>query len=214
MSNLKRIICGLGGVMSLQVIGWIFLAILVYPGGFSLIHSSSVDLLAPTNMNEQPNHLSPLIFLCSLIIFGVFTLPMWLVIPTPFTKTMRETGLSTLGSVLGLMGTVIILKAIVAFINKTGYGDLPYYVLFFTLSFFVYSLAILYNPEISNNYSLSGLVMMGVVIVYISTAMELRLLGNLLFFWVIINENILIYCVWPELRPARSRGTLKTENIT
>lgn len=105
ITSIRWLGCALAVFGILQFLFLTFLAILFYPGGYNFFGYFLSDLGTVRARNGELNQISSALFLVTFSILAGSLIPFWLILRTLFTNSSLERGLSTLGSIMGLLST-------------------------------------------------------------------------------------------------------------
>ena len=193
--NWKYLGCFFGIIGCIQFIIITIIAMLFYPGGYSFWNNffSHLGFTKSAN-NGQPNTISSLLFIITMILGGIFFIPFWLSIRTIFTETKRLRYTTWFGTILGLISCPLL--AMVALIPGDIMRDQHLLVtmlffFFFALGIIVYSIAMLFNKNYDNFYAYIGFAMAVLLLLYMSifllNAAVQKITVYVLFSWIIIQ---------------------------
>ena len=195
LKNGKYLGCFLGIIGCLQFIIITIIAMLFYPGGYSFWDNffSHLGFTKSAN-NGQPNTISFMLFITTMTITAIFSIPFWLSIRTIFTETKKLRYTSWIGTIIGLTSCpfVILIALTPGDIMRAQHILVTMlFFLLFALAIIVYSIAILFNKEYENLYAYVGFAMAILLLLYMSifllNAAVQKITVYVLFSWVIIQ---------------------------
>lgn len=206
--SIGRLACLSTIFSSLQFLLLTTLAALFYPGGYDYLGYYFSDLGAVVARNGTSNSFSSTLFFITLTLTGLTMIPLWLILPSLFRESTVEKVMSILGSIIGLI-VVPLLIATGIFPMDTQpelHGFFARYMfLSFGIAILIYSIAIVFNQNYSNFYSIIGLAIFILVIIYVFVE-----LGDLSTFVqkVIVYSYILwafiqVFRIWPSVNPEK-----------
>lgn len=195
LKNRKYLGCFLGIIGCLQFIIITIIAMLFYPGGYSFWDNffSHLGFTKSAN-NGQPNTISFMLFITTMTITAIFSIPFWLSIRTIFTETKKLRYTSWIGTIIGLTSCpfVILIALTPGDIMRAQHILVTMlFFLLFALAIIVYSIAILFNKEYENLYAYVGFAMAILLLLYMSifllNAAVQKITVYVLFSWIIIQ---------------------------
>ncbi|MHA1969259.1 MAG: hypothetical protein ACW964_15845 [Candidatus Hodarchaeales archaeon] len=184
------------------------LAALLYPGGYDYLGYYFSDLGAVVARNGASNSFSSTMFFITLTLTGLAIIPLWLILPSLFKESTVERLLSILGSIIGLIA-VPLLIAIGMFPMDTQselHGFFARYMfLSFGIAILIYSIAIVVNQNYSNFYSLIGLAIFILVIIYVFFELgDLHtFVQKVIVYSYIVWAFIQVFRIWPSVKPEK-----------
>ncbi len=183
------------------------IAALFYPGGYDYLGYYFSDLGAVTARNGASNTFSSTLFFIALTVTGIFMIPTWLILPSLFKGSVYEKITSYLGTGFGLLATPLIIG--IAIFPMDTESDLhgfyaQYFFLAFGFAILIYSIAILLNKDYSNFYSIFGLAIFVLVLIYVFVYFgDLRtFLQKVIVYSYIIWAAIQVMRIWPSVEPS------------
>jgi hypothetical membrane protein len=199
---------------SLQIFLVTLIAAFVYPGGYNNFKYFLSDLGRVLAINGEPNSISSMLFVLTIIITDFSLVPFWLILRTLFTNSTIEKRLSSLGSVAGLTAIPLLIGAAL-FPTDTQFEMHKFFArfsfFFFTIAILIYSIVILINSNYPNSSAIIGL-----LIVILSFLFAIRIFGEIqaliqkivvysYIFWACIQ----VFYIWPPLKPKESMSVEK-----
>ena len=168
LKDWKRLGCILAVIGAIQFILFTFIAIIFYPGGYSMM-DNFLSHLGQTEVNGESNSISYFFWTIATIIAGLALIPFWLVIQTLFTKT-RGKRLSIIGTGFGAVSSPF-LMGVGIFSTSThtdahGIVTLIFFLLF-AASIATYSGAILLNKEYPDMYAYVGVAFSILIVLFV-----------------------------------------------
>lgn len=183
------------------------IAALFYPGGYDYLGYYFSDLGAVTARNGTPNTFSSTLFFIALTLTGIFSIPTWLILPSLFKGSTYERITSYLGTGFGLLATPLIIG--IAIFPMDTEGELHgfyarYFFLAFGVAILIYSIAILLNKDYSNYYSIFGLTIFILVLIYVFVSLGdiHTFVQKVIVYSYIIWASIQVIRIWPSVEPS------------
>jgi hypothetical membrane protein len=197
LKSWKRLSCIISLFGGLQFIVVTFIAMFFYPDGYSFTEDYFSHLGTTVNMKTgSPNDVSRFLFVMACVITGVCLIPFWIVLLTLFTASKLMKALSLFGSLLGVISCPF-LMGIGIFAGDTQPSlhvlSTRMFFLLFAAAILIYSIAILFNAEYQNIYSIIGIAFSILIVLFV------------LRFFIQINvimQKIIVYgfCSWALLQ--------------
>ena len=168
---------------------------LFYPGGYSFWDNffSHLGFTKSAN-NGQPNIISFVLFITTMTIAAIFSIPFWLSIRTIFTETKKLRYTSWIGTIIGLIScpfSILIALTPGDIMRDQHILVTRLFFLLFALAIIVYSIAILFNKEYENLYAYVGFAMAILLLLYMSVfllnAAVQKITVYVLFSWIMIQ---------------------------
>lgn len=182
------------------------IAALFYPGGYDFFGYYFSDLGTVLARNGASNSFSSTLFFITLTLVSIFMIPIWLILPTLFKESTVEKVLSYIGSVFGFIASP--LAFLVGFFPADTESDLhsfvaQYFFLAFGLAILIYSIAILINQNYSNYFSLIGLAIFLLVLVYVFLNLGdwSTFVQKVIIYSYIVWAFIQVFRIWPSVKP-------------
>jgi len=167
--NWKQIGCLITVIGALQFMIMSSLAMVFYPGGYS-VFNDYLSHLGLTKVNGGSNTISFWLWIIATNVAGLTLIPFWLVINTLFTKTRTEHVLSSIGMVLGVIsGPFLMGIGIFPADTRPDAHEISTIIFFllFAIAIAIYSIAILYNTDYPNLYAYVGVIFSIVIVLFI-----------------------------------------------
>jgi hypothetical membrane protein len=191
---------------SLQFFLVTLIAAFVYPGGYNNFKYFLSDLGRVVAINGEPNTISSMLFVLTIMITSFTLVPFWLILRTLFTNSTIEKGLSSLGSIAGLTAIPLLIGAAL-FPTDTQFEVhkflARFFFFFFTIAILIYSIAILINQKYSNSSTIIGL-----LIFLLSILFAIRIFGEfqalvqkIVIYSYIFWACVQVFYIWPPLKP-------------
>jgi hypothetical protein len=192
----KRIGAYLGILGGIIFVVATFIAMLIYPGGYSFLENS-FSALGHTVINSTPSMLSYYLFVTACTGAAVCLIPFLFAMRTLFTETTSLKALSWFGTLLGLASTPN-LSALAVFAGNVSpdiHGNTTrLFFILIMLGILFYSIAIVMNSEYKNIYASIGFIvvivcafhiigMFGVLSAYFGTALWQKVAVYALVLW-------------------------------
>ena len=197
LKSWKHLSCFISLFGGLQFIFVTFIAMYFYPDGYSFTEDYFSHLGTTVNIKTgSPNDISRFLFVLACIITGICLIPFWIVISTLFTASKLMKSLSSFGTLLGIISCPF-LMGIGIFAGDTQHSlhvlSTRMFFLLFAAAILIYSIAILFNAEYQNIYSLIGIAFSILIVLFV------------LRFFIQINvimQKIIVYgfCLWALLQ--------------
>jgi hypothetical membrane protein len=213
--SLGRLACVSTAFPALQLLLLTSLAAILYTGGYDYFGYYFSDLGRVSARNGEPNPVSSLLFLVTVSVFAVFTIPFWITLYSFFRKTTVEKILGLLGSLSGLL-TAPLLIGVGIFPMDTRMAEHSFFAAYFFLAIgfalLMYSIAMLFNREYSNFYSIIGFVLFPLIIIYVAPLFGIvivpldgfrALVQKIIVYGFIIWDFTLIFRIWPSVEPGK-----------
>jgi len=165
-----REIGAISGIISgLQFVVLSFVDMLIYPGGYNFFENYFSQLgLSVINSVDTP--LNWFLFATATTLGGILTIPFYLSIRTVFTETRVQKALSGLGTALGLVAAPCLagigIFAADLFLFEHAWSTIIFFVLT-AIAITTYSIAILLKSDYNNLYSLVGIIVAIICLLYI-----------------------------------------------
>ncbi len=204
--SIGRLACLSTIFSSLQFLLITTLAALFYTGGYDYLGYYFSDLGAVVARNGASNSFSSTLFFITLTVTGITMIPFWLILPSLFKESTVEKVLSISGSVLGLIGVPLLIA--IGIYPMDTQSELhgffaQYFFLAFGIAILIYSIAIVFNNNYSNFYSLIGLAIFILVIIFVFVELGdlSTLVQKVIVYSYIIWAFIQVFRIWPAVRP-------------
>jgi hypothetical protein len=166
LKSIGRLSCVSAIFGILQSLILTFFAILFYPGGYNFFMYFLSDLGTVRARNGDLNPVSSFLFSIAFSILALSLIPFWLIIRTLFTETIFEKVLSALGSVMGLISTLIVV-GVVLYPMDTQFDVHEFLALSYSfslaLAIFFYSVAIILNQDYPNYIAIVSFILFIVI---------------------------------------------------
>ena len=210
--SVGRLACLSTIIASLQFIIITSFAAIFYPGGYDYFGYYFSDLGAVVARNGESNLVSSSLFFIALTSTGLLMIPFWLILPSLFKKSTIERVMSILGSIFGLIAVPLLIG--VAIYPMDTQSDLHnFFARCFFLAFgtaiLIFSIAIVINQSYSNFYSLLGLgiFLLVIIFVFVSLGDWTTFVQKVIVYSYIIWAFIQIFHIWPSVGPRELAST-------
>jgi len=206
--SIGRLVCVSTTFTALQYLLLTFIAAFIYPGGYDYFGYNFSALGRVNAINGDPNPVSSLLFLAACSITGILMIPFWIIIYSLFRKTTIEKILGLIGSLSGLLATPFLI-GLGVYPSDTQSLEHDFFARCFFLAFafaiLLYSLAILFNQEYSNIYSIIGLMIFLLVIIYVFVPLYDfgPLTQKVIVYSYIIWAFSQVFRIWPSVEPGK-----------
>ena len=183
------------------------IAALFYPGGYDYLGYYFSDLGAIIARNGTSNGFSSALFTFSLILIGIFMIPIWLILPSLFKGSSFQKITSYIGTCFGLLASPLIIgTGIFPMDTESELHGLfaRYFFLAFGVAILVYSITILLNKDYSNYYAVFGFLIFILVLIYIYVSLgDLRtLVQKIVVYSYIVWGSLQVIRIWPFVEPS------------
>jgi hypothetical protein len=207
--SIGRLVCVSTAFTALQYLVLTFIAAFLYPGGYDYFQYNFSALGRVNAINGEPNPISSFLFLVACSITGILTIPFWIIIYSLFRKTIIEKILAISGSVSGILGSPLLIGLAVypSDTQSITHGFFArYFFLAFAIAILLYSVAILFNREYSNIFSIIGLAIFILVVIYVFIPLYdfAPLTQKIIVYSYIIWAFIQLFRIWPSVEPGKS----------
>ncbi len=168
LKDWRRLGCILAVMSAIQFILFTFIAMIFYPGGYSMM-DNFLSHLGQTEANGESNSISYFFWTIATIVAGLGLIPFWLVIRSLFTNT-RGKWLSNIGTGFGAVSSPFLMGVGIFSISthKDAHGIVtPIFFLLFAAAIAIYSGAILLNKEYPDMYAYVGVVFSILIILFV-----------------------------------------------
>jgi hypothetical membrane protein len=160
LKSWKQLSCLIALLGGLQFIILTFIAMFLYPDGYSFTDNYLSHLgTTITVESHSPNMTCRILFLLACVIAGASLIPFWIVMTTLFTESEITRYFSYFGSFIGLVSSPL-LMGIGIFPGNTHYFEhafsARYFFLLFAAAILIYSVAILLKKDYQNIYAFVG----------------------------------------------------------
>ena len=188
LNSWKRVACLFTVLGTLQMIILTFIAMILYPDGYSFADHYFSHLGLTRTPNGSDNTVCMILFIIALVGAAIGLIPFWVVMTTIFSELKGIKYLSYFGSLLGLLSSPFLIG--VAIFPGDTQGMLHSlsarnFFLLFAIAILVYSVAILFNKDYQNIYAIVGIIFSIIIVLFIFR-----------FFSAIgpIMQKAIIYC--------------------
>jgi hypothetical membrane protein len=167
--NWKRIGAFSGILAGLFFVIITFVDMLIFPGGYNFIENT-FSQLGFSVINSVDTPLNWFLFAAATTSAAICTVPFYLTIRTVFTETAAQKALSGLGTVLGLAAAPCLAGVGIFAANLFLYEHAWSTIIFFVITAFAiatYSIVILLKSDYDNLYSLIGIIVAILCLLYI-----------------------------------------------
>lgn len=182
------------------------LAALFYPGGYDYFGYNFSDLGTVLARNGASNSFSSMLFLISVTLVAIFMIPTWLILPSLFKKSTAEKVMSYLGSCFGFIASPLLIglgvfPADTEDVLHNSFARL--FFLAFGLAILIYSIAILFNQNYSNSFSIIGLAIFLLVVAYVFGVFGVwsPFVQKVIIYSYILWAFIQVFRIWPSVKP-------------
>jgi hypothetical membrane protein len=203
----KGRLCCLSTIFAaLQFLLLTFVAALFYPGGYDYFGYNFSDLGTVLARNGASNSFSSILFLITATLVAIFMIPTWLILPSLFKESTAEKVMSYLGSGFGFIASPLLIGlAIFPADTENAIHNLSARLFFlaFGLAILIYSIAILFNQNYSNYYSIIGLAIFLLVVTYVFDVFGVwsPFIQKVIIYSYILWAFIQVFRIWPSVKP-------------
>ena len=170
LKSWKRVACVITIIGTLQMIVLTFIAMILYPDGYSFADHYFSHLGLTRTPNGSDNTVCMILFIIALTGAAIGLIPFWIVMTTIFSELEGIKYLSYLGSFLGLLSSPFLIG--VAIFPGDTQGALHSlstrnFFLLFAIAILIYSIAIFFNKDYQNIYAVMGIIFSIVIVLFI-----------------------------------------------
>ncbi|MFX0171989.1 MAG: hypothetical protein ACFE9L_08720 [Candidatus Hodarchaeota archaeon] len=206
--SIGRLVCVSTTFASFQYLVLTFIAAFLYPGGYDYFQYNFSALGRVNAINGEPNPVSSFLFLVACMITGILLIPFWIIIYSLFRKTLIEKILALIGSVSGILSAPLLIGLAVypSDTQSLGHGFFArYFFLAFAVAILLYSVVILFNREYPNIFSIVGLAIFILVVIYVFVPLYGLgpLTQKIIVYSYIIWAFIQLFRIWPSVEPEK-----------
>ncbi len=202
LKNWKRLGCLLAVIGAVQFMVLSSVAMIFYPGGYSIM-DNYLSHLGQIEVAGESNTISYVLWVVATVVAGLILIPFWIVLRTLFTKT-RGNRISLIGTSLGVVsGPFLIGIGIFSMSTHASAHGLATIVFFllFAAAIAVYSVAILFNEEYPNMYSFVGVVFSILIVLFVGGAFAAIdvLMQKIIVYGFVVWVLFQVTKVWPAV---------------
>lgn len=170
LKSWKRMGCLIAVVGTLQMIVLTFIAMIIYPDGYSFTEHYFSHLGLTRTPDGNPNSFSQALFIIALVVAAIALIPFWIVMTTIFSDLEGIKYFIYFGSILGLLSSPFLIG--VAIFPGDTHGALHSmsarnFFLLFAIAILVYSIAIFFNKDYQNIYAIVGIIFSIIIVLFI-----------------------------------------------
>jgi hypothetical membrane protein len=170
LKSWKRVSCLMTVIGTLQMIVLTFIAMLIYPDGYSFTEHYFSHLGLTRTPNGSENSVCQILFIIALVGAAIGLIPFWIVMITIFSHLEGIKYLSYFGSILGLLSSPFLIG--VAIFPGDTQGVLHSmsarnFFLLFAVAILVYSIGIFFNKDYQNIYAVVGIIFSMIIVLFI-----------------------------------------------
>ena len=202
----KQFSCIITLIGGIQFIIVTFIAMLLYPDGYSFVDNYISHLGTTKTVEGSPNTIPRILFIIACVAAGISLIFFWIVITTLFLDSPLMKYISLLGSILGLISTPFVM-ALAIFAADTHGPEHAFatriFFLLFAAAILIYSIAILLNPEYQNSLSFIGIGFAIIIVLFIYGYFRIInvIMQKIIVYGFIVWSLIPIVKIWKEVNP-------------
>ena len=202
----KQIACIIAIIGAVQFIIITFIAMLLYPDGYSFAGHYISHLGTTKTVEGSPNTIPRILFIITCVVAGISLIPFWIVITTLFLDAPLMKYISLLGSTLGLISSPFIMALAIFAADTHGPEHsitTRIFFLLFAAAILIYSIAILLYSEYQNSFSFIGIGFAVIIVLFIFGYFRIInvIMQKIIVYGFIVWAFIQVIKVWKEVSP-------------
>ncbi len=202
----KQFACIIALIGGIQFIIVTFIAMLLYPDGYSFVDHYISYLGATRTVKGSPNTIPRILFIIASVVAGISLIPFWIVITTLFLDSPLMKYVSFLGSILGLISSPFLMALAIFAMDTHGPEHsitTRIFFLLFAAAIMTYSIGILLNPGYQNYFSFVGIGFSIIIVLFIYGYFRIInvIMQKIIVYGFIAWVLFQIINIWKEVSP-------------